>query len=46
MLEDGPALPLLELATLLAGFVVVPLDPHDAVPRLAYVHQVPPGKLA
>eukprot|EP00873_Tetraselmis_striata_P022007 jgi/Tetstr1/442271/TSEL_030412.t1 len=37
MLADGPGLPLLELATLCAGCVVVPLDLADAVPRLAFV---------
>eukprot|EP00951_Prasinocladus_malaysianus_P015435 scaffold118278_cov18-Prasinocladus_malaysianus.AAC.1 len=35
MVDEGLGLPVLELGVLLARMVIVPLDPNDAVPRLA-----------
>lgn len=40
MVEEGAALPVLEMAVLLAGLVIVPLDPADTPRRVGYVLQV------
>ncbi len=37
MITEGPLLPIAELATHIAGFVIVPIDPHDPVTRMAYL---------
>ena len=40
MVNEGPGLPLIELAALIGGLAIVPLDPNDAPQRIAYVIQV------
>ena len=43
--SGGAALPMLELAVLLAGFVLVPLDAEEPVPRLQLVLEAQPSLL-